>query len=60
MKERLIEQKFTEDDKHYMQSKWVAGRPTTTVFLQQNLWFGEMLEQVHSAHLLQKTYVLKK
>jgi len=30
-----------------LHGKWVAGRPRTTIFLQRNQGFGEMLDQVH-------------
>jgi len=30
-----------------LRGKWLAGRPRTTILLQQNQSFGEMLDQVH-------------
>jgi len=30
-----------------LHSKWLAGRPRTTILLQQNQSFEEMLDQVH-------------
>jgi len=30
-----------------LHSKWLAGRPRTTILLQRNQSFGEMLDQVH-------------
>jgi len=30
-----------------LHGKWLAGRPTTIILLQQNQSFGEMLDQVH-------------
>jgi len=30
-----------------LHGKWLTGRPRTTILLQQNQSFGEMLDQVH-------------
>jgi len=31
----------------YLRGIWLAGRPSTTILLQRDQSFGEMLDQVH-------------
>jgi len=33
--------------RHYLHSKWLAGRPRSTILLQRNPSYGETLDQVH-------------
>jgi len=47
MKEFMKRHKISWWRGRYLQGIWLAGRPRTTILLQRNQSFGEMLDQVH-------------
>ena len=47
LKEFMIRHKISWRRGRYLHGMWMAGRPRTTILLQRDQSFGEMLDQVH-------------